>query len=683
MPSLRWSLLVAILLAAARAQAPDQPVMRITVNLVQVDAVVTDGKGRQVADLKAEDFEVVQDGKPHKVTHADYIRTAEAAPAPPDRKAAAAGARRIPGPLPPAAVRREQVHRSIALVVDDMNMPFESTVEVRRALHKYIDEQLQPGDLAAIIRTGGDAGAVQQFTSDKRRLHAAADMVRWYWQSSAGDVGNGAGPTSGQTFDSRSETIRHLIFIAHGLQQLPGRRSIVLFEEADLLQASNGDLTDAIRPEAEELFNRFLDASSRASAPIYIINSKGLPTLALRASENIHGDGSPTSNSIGMAANAAMSGRTADYLSAGASLGYIAKQTGGLYYHGSSNDLSVPLRQAIDDQQGYYLLGYTPDPSTFDAKTGQRKFHKITVRLTKRKGLSVRAHSGFLGMKDEATPPPAPGSTEALAASLSSPFEGGDIEVGMTSLFFNTAEQGSFITTLANVKAGGLTFREGPDGRREMEGDIAALAFGDNGVLAEKTATTFKASLSPEEYKRALADGFLLTLNMPAKKPGPYDVRVAVRDKATSKIGTAGEFVLVPELKKEHMALSGILLETPAPKGGAADTDLRGGTALRIFHPGDTLTYGYVILNPKLDPSKKPRLESRIRLYRDGQEVYSSETAPVPVGTDVERLLGGGNLSMAAKMPPGDYVLQAEVTDLLAAKADSVASQYINFRVTQ
>jgi hypothetical protein len=286
-------------------------------------------------------------------------------------------------------------------------------------------------------------------------------------------------------------------------------------------------------------------------------------------------------------------------------------------------------------------------------------------------------------MKDEATPPPAPGSTEALAASLSSPFEGGDIEVGMTSLFFNTAEQGSFITTLANVKAGGLTFREGPDGRREMEGDIAALAFGDNGVLAEKTATTFKASLSPEEYKRALADGFLLTLNMPAKKPGPYDVRVAVRDKATSKIGTAGEFVLVPELKKEHMALSGILLETPAPKGGAADTDLRGGTALRIFHPGDTLTYGYVILNPKLDPSKKPRLESRIRLYRDGQEVYSSETAPVPVGTDVERLLGGGNLSMAAKMPPGDYVLQAEVTDLLAAKADSVASQYINFRVTQ
>ena len=138
--------------------------------------------------------------------------------------------------------------------------------------------------------------------------------------------------------------------------------------------------------------------------------------------------------------------------------------------------------------------------------------------------------------------------------------------------------------------------------------------------------------MSPDEYKRALADGFLLTLDMPAKKPGPYDVRVAVRDKASNKIGTAGEFVVVPELKKEHMALSGILLETPAPKGGAAQpaADLRGGTALRIFHPGDTLTYGYVILNPKLDASRKPRLESRIRLYRDGQEVYSVRRLPCP-----------------------------------------------------
>ena len=476
-----------MLLAGVQAQAPEPPILRITVNLIQVDVVVTDSKGRQVTDLTAEDFEIRQDGKAHKVNHADYMRTAAATPAPPGKSAARAAARPIPGILPPAAVRREEVNRSIALVVDDMNMPFESTVEVRKALHKYIDEQLQPGDLAAIIRTGGAIGAVQQFTSDKRKLHAAADMVRWYWQSSASDVGDGAGPAAGQNIDTRSETIRHLIFIAHGLQQLPGRRSIVLFAEADLLMPSNTTFGgDAIRPETEELFNRFLDASSRASAPIYIINSGGLPTLALTARENIHGDGSPTTNSIGMAANAAQASRTAANITAGASLGYMAKMTGGLYYHGFSNDLSAPLREAIDDQQGYYLLSYTPDPSTFDAKSGKPKFHKISVSVVgKRKGLSVRAHSGFLGLKDDAKPPAPPGSTEALVASLSSPFEGGEIEVGMTSLFFNTAEKGSFITTLANVKAGGLTFREGPDGRRETEGDIVVLAFGDNGGLAE------------------------------------------------------------------------------------------------------------------------------------------------------------------------------------------------------
>ena len=53
----------------------------------------------------------------------------------------------------------------------------------------------------------------------------------------------------------------------------------------------------------------------------------------------------------------------------------------------------------------------------------------------------------------------------------------------------------------------------------------------------------------------------------------------------------------------------------------------------------------------------------------------------MPVGSDAERLLAGGDLNMTAKMPPGEYVLEAAVTDLLAAKADSVAQQVINFRV--
>ena len=53
-------------------QAPDD-VVRITTNLVQIDAVVTDKSGNQIKDLGARDFEVFQDGKPQKIVSVSYF----------------------------------------------------------------------------------------------------------------------------------------------------------------------------------------------------------------------------------------------------------------------------------------------------------------------------------------------------------------------------------------------------------------------------------------------------------------------------------------------------------------------------------------------------------------------------------------------------------------------------------
>src|SRR5258707_10169205 len=60
---------------APAQESPDMPVLRVTVNLVQVDAVVTDGKGKQVTNLTANDFEALQDGKRPKITKFSYIAT--------------------------------------------------------------------------------------------------------------------------------------------------------------------------------------------------------------------------------------------------------------------------------------------------------------------------------------------------------------------------------------------------------------------------------------------------------------------------------------------------------------------------------------------------------------------------------------------------------------------------------
>ena len=254
----------------------------------------------------------------------------------------------------------------------------------------------------------------------------------------------------------------------------------------------------------------------------------------------------------------------------------------------------------------------------------------------------------------------------------------------MTSLFFDEVKQGPSITTLVNVSARDLTFREGTDGLQETAGDIAVMMFTDNGDLASQTAFSFRARLNAGQYQRALANGFLHTFRLPVKKAGPYDVRVAVRDGASKKVGTASQFVEVPALKRGQMVLSGILLQTPLPAGQTVppEVDLRGGTALRIFHPGETLTYGYQVLNPTLAAgTRKPSVESQVRLYRDGKKFFEGKAAPVEAGFDGQRLLGGGGLKIGPDLPPGDYVLETTATDLLAVKANRTATRYIDFRV--
>src|SRR5260370_35970603 len=85
---------------APAQESPDMPVLRVTVNLVQADAVVTDSKGKQVTNLTADDFEVLQDGKRQKITKFSYISTAAPTPSPIEPHPANPAIRKRPPPPP-------------------------------------------------------------------------------------------------------------------------------------------------------------------------------------------------------------------------------------------------------------------------------------------------------------------------------------------------------------------------------------------------------------------------------------------------------------------------------------------------------------------------------------------------------------------------------------------------------
>jgi VWFA-related protein len=156
----------------------ERDVVSVSTNLVQVDATVLDKDGNIVTGLTADDFEIYENNKKQPITNFSSVelqrdKLSVTTITPKSNKKAPTV------PPMPTTLRRDQVRRTVALVVDDLGLSFGSVDSVRSALKKFVDEQMQPGDVVAIIRTGSGVGVLQQFTSDKRVLYAAIKRVRW------------------------------------------------------------------------------------------------------------------------------------------------------------------------------------------------------------------------------------------------------------------------------------------------------------------------------------------------------------------------------------------------------------------------------------------------------------------------------------------------------------------------
>ena len=108
------------------APPPQDEVIRVTTNLVQADVIVTDKSGRQVTDLRPEDFEVLEDGKKQTLSHFSYISTDR-----PNQQVAKSTD--SSSGVPALPVSEAQARRTLAIVVDDLGLSAESIVSVRKA----------------------------------------------------------------------------------------------------------------------------------------------------------------------------------------------------------------------------------------------------------------------------------------------------------------------------------------------------------------------------------------------------------------------------------------------------------------------------------------------------------------------------------------------------------------------
>ncbi len=693
------------------AQTPQTPrtddkddVIKITTNLVQIDAVVT-RDGKPVTNLTADDFEIYEDGHKQAITSFAYISNvprsnvsrsdvpAKAEPEPKRDKVTADAP-----PPPPGPVQRDAPRRTIAVVVDDLGISAESMGRIKERLQKFIAEELQSNDLVAVIRTGSDVGALQQFTNDKRVLNRAVDQLRWNVCSRMGVTVNPAVESVGDNtcyYDSRLRTMKVLRFILEAMGRLPGRKSMILMTDnmPMVMEESNSktdigivtDKSEKIRtgPTKGDGFDivqvgqsvrdygswlrRITETAIRSSVVIYAVDTQGLQYNGITASDAVYERIPQTTPRL----NGLVLDRSRTMLMNREGSERLAKQTGGFLVR-NSNDFE--LDRIVEDQSGYYLLGYRPTEETFN-----RQFHQIKAKV-KRSGMTIRTRFGFFGVTEEEANRGRLSAQDATTLALISPFAAQDLEVEVNSFFANANAEGSIIRSFIYLNPANLSFVAN-NGRQETALEMHGVIFGDNGTVVKKVKHDIVLSLGENEYQQAIRDGLpdavRLRFDMPVKKPGSYQVRIALRDRTSAKIGSAGQFIEVPDLNNNRLALSGIVLRGSAAAATPA--------TIMITPPGRRFPVNSDLHFSVLAYNATPNLVLQTKLFRDGKLVKTDAATGLDV-TNKDSLgqsLITNVMRLTPDLEPGDYYLQVVITDKAAKNKKAAVSQWVDFQIVK
>ena len=683
-----WATLRAIAVSAAlfhtalgpvqAQEAAPRPTFRISVDRIQIGAVVTDSKGRHLTDLGIGDFTVLDGGKPQRLTHCEYIRLATpglALPTAPQGQ----------GPLAPPSpatheLSREQVQRSIVFLLDDISFAATTIPAVREAVRSAIEQSFQPGDMAALIRTSSGNGSLEQFTSDRRVLLESAGRIRWRPESRAnpGMLAQTTGAVVGErdgrylVQDSENRTTAVLRYVIPALRDLPGRKAVFLISQSLPYGSVYANPNTLAATDIGEL----VDEALRAGVVVYSLDPTPLSSLTPDANYDVMREYGATHGADALnhwitprEVVAQLTGYTSralmllDIYRSG--LRALAEGTGGQM--AADTDPGKALDRFSDDLQGYYLLTFKPRESEryFAVRKGQPPpFRAIKIRVS-RAGMHVRSYAGYIAAPDRAEP-----ETSAhgeISKVLFSPFSAGSVRVDLTSIFTQPRPASPELSLLLHIDARDLSFTSGENGRHNAGFELVARAAGERNEPAEVVTKEAALRLEESSFAEALRMGVTYRVSVPAQHAGLYEVRVAIRDTASGKLGSAREFVEVPDLKNGRLAVSGVLAYNASRR--ERDAGAPGLAELRRFRREDSLTYACQVFHAK-------SVKGEARIVHDGKLVLASAAEVSENGDGTSTAKGVVPL---ATLAPGYYSLQVVASEDLGK--DMAASQWTDFEI--
>jgi VWFA-related protein len=292
-------------IAAAAASAltlAQAPTFRVAVELVEVDARVVDAQGTPIRDLRREDFRLFEDGVEQEIVGFSAVDIA-VVPSPEPREAVRAAGLPV---LDVVSNRRDFEGRLYVLLLDDRHVDEQRTADVRRLARQFVERNLGPQDLIAVVTTSGRLDASQDFTADRglllraidrfigRKLPSAALMrleeeqrgippsgfARNSPRRSAVDplspaLPDPADPLLDQRVTQARSAMDALRQIAVSMAPIRGRsKAVIMLSEgvdADIYDAINNPQSSAIVEDAREA----TAAATRANVIVYPIDPRG------------------------------------------------------------------------------------------------------------------------------------------------------------------------------------------------------------------------------------------------------------------------------------------------------------------------------------------------------------------------------------------------------------------------
>jgi VWFA-related protein len=697
-----------LLTHAARAQAQDQEdVVKVKSNLVSIDVIVKDKKGKYISDLKPEDFTITEDGKAQKVEFFDAPIVRIEVHKPGDTAAAVPSA---PAPEPgPATATRNYV----ALVLDLQSTDITNLKPVRDGMIKYIREQISDMDAVAVLSVTNSLQMLQPFTQDKAKLIASLEKIgspdsKSFEQkdiaeniaslrdflnnaptSAAGVTTNAGGSEMARIMVARAvlaqfirlrtalsvqqarPVLAALAAIAEGLRPIPGKKTVVLF--------SQGFVTPAV---LDWQVQSTIDIANRANTAIYIIDSAGL-----RAGAPASGALVPGSPLAGVSAITnqeqrirAVGGETVfdNVRQEGQSREYdilyrLSGDTGGKFLKGN-NDIGQGLERINEEIQARYTLAYRSSNQNFDGT-----FRKVKIEV-KRPDAQITSRSGYYAIPPEEIVLLSPGDKKLLAGFAAAEANPG-LPLFVSLSPFRTRE-GLYTVPLAiEIPPSAVKFERKAD-KESMQLEVLGVLKSAPDRMLSRLGGNFDVSLSADDYNQILSNNIFYRQDLQLTS-GDYTIDLIVRDKQSGKVAARREHFVLTEPDAEFATTPVVLSryveaasQLPPNPAAFPDVFVHGKQLIRPssgkqFKATDNLIMFMAVYNPANSPDTgKPLVRVTVRLMKDGQPatkffdfvLTDVQAQPVPHLTFAEYLKLAG-------LAPGRYQAVIETKDMVTRKS--------------